>query len=161
MNSANLMKTKTSKVWVALIPLIAAGVFLVLSIAAGRQAAVIVEWSTASELDTAGFNVYRGISADLIDQKVNSAVIPPATDPLQGGSYRFRDDQVVPGIRYYYLIEEVDQSGKTSRYGPIEVAAVSGGKFELVLAVLLGTSGLLFLLVLFLQRQRKQAVNER
>ena len=122
--------------------LLIAGSLTIYSWIASRQARVYVEWSTASELDTAGFNLYRGVLLDQIDLKINPSLISSAEDPLQGGSYRFIDKQVVPGTKYYYLVEEVDQFGKINRFGPIEVIASGGGKIELGLALLFGLLGM-------------------
>ncbi|MCU0488127.1 MAG: hypothetical protein MUE67_04140 [Anaerolineales bacterium] len=105
------------------------------------QAEVIVKWETASELETAGFNVYRGLSPDVISQRLNANLILPAVDPLQGGVYEYRDPQVEPGRTYYYQIEEVEIGGQTNQYGPIEVHATGGGLIALAAAVCLAFGG--------------------
>ena len=53
-------------------------VILFVSLAAsGCAAPVRVEWSTETEMNTAGFNLYRGESADgPFDVKVNDQLIP-------------------------------------------------------------------------------------
>lgn len=135
--------------WVGIFLLFVAGIMSVISSFAARQASVVVEWSTASELDTAGFNIYRGESPDQIILKVNPTLIPPALDPLRGDTYRFNDHSVTPGIKYFYLVEEVDQLGNPSLYGPIDVVAAGGGKIEWVVVVVIGLGGIFFLLKAF------------
>ncbi len=95
---------------------------------AGAEASVVVEWSTATELDTAGFNIYRSDSPDGPFTRVNEELIPASPNPLVGGSYSFTDTDVVAGQTYYYLLEDVETGGTTTRHGPIQVTA-EGGTF--------------------------------
>ena len=55
------------------------------------HAAVEVEWTTASELSTVGFDLYRSDSQEGVYQKVNDELIPASPDPLTGGSYTYLD----------------------------------------------------------------------
>lgn len=121
--------------------LISAAIFGVFAWRDMRQAVVVVEWKTASELDTAGFNLYRSDSPDGAFERVNEALIPASIDPLTGGSYSYEDQNALPETVYYYQLEEVQTDGSSSRYGPIEVKAVSGGGLQLALAGLLGLVG--------------------
>jgi len=84
---------------------------------------VIVEWTTESEVDLAGFNLYRSESPAGPYVKVNTALIPGASDPLLGGQYAYTDTNVVAGQTYYYKLEDVDLDGTTTLHGPIEVVA--------------------------------------
>jgi hypothetical protein len=97
-----------------------------------------VEWSTETEMDTAGFNVYRGESPDgPFDVKVNAELIPPSPDPLSGGTYSVLDRSARPGVTYYYQLQEVEKTGQVSLHGPIQA---KGSPFSwqqsLILAVL-------------------------
>ena len=58
---------------------------------------IIINWSTATEFQTAGFNLYRAESEQGPYQKVNAKIIPASPDPLVGGDYVYRDNQVKPG----------------------------------------------------------------
>jgi hypothetical protein len=87
---------------------------------------VIIQWSTASELNTAGFNVYRGENQDGPFTQVNTELIPASTDPLVGGSYVFTDTNVVAGKNYYYKLEDVETSGAKSDQGTVQVTAEGG-----------------------------------
>ena len=83
--------------------------------ASGCAAPVRVEWSTETEMNTAGFNLYRGESADgPFDVKVNDQLIPPAADPLTGGKYQYVDKTARAGVTYYYRLEEVERNGGTN-----------------------------------------------
>ncbi len=91
-----------------------------LLVGCGQQGA-IVTWETASEVDTAGFNLYRSESPDGPWEKINDSLIPPSEDPVRGGKYTFRDASAEPGKTYYYQLEEVELSGKTTRFPPIRL----------------------------------------
>lgn len=96
-------------------------------------ASVTVEWTTASEVDHAGFNLYRSESPDGPWVKLNSELIPPAGDPIVGGKYSYVDDAVEPGRTYYYQLEDVSLNGSSTRHPPIEVVAgPAGGWWDLV-----------------------------
>jgi hypothetical protein len=118
-------------------------------------ATVIVEWSTASELDTAGFNLYRSDSPDGPFTCINEHLIPAFPDPLVGGSYAFTDTNVIAGRTYYYQLEDVETGGATTRHGPIAAKAEAGGKAILLAAALLG-GALLGLGAVGLRRFRRQ-----
>jgi hypothetical protein len=133
--------------------LIIAVVLGILSVSAISHTNVVVEWSTASELDTAGFNLYRKDKPDGQATQVNTSLIPASVDPLTGGAYRYKDSQVEPGRTYYYELEEVEANGNTSRFGPIEVKAVRGGFAELVVSTILALVSLVSLGIIFLTKK--------
>jgi hypothetical protein len=101
------------------------------------EAVVIVEWTTASEVDTAGFNLYRGEDPNGPFTRINAHLIHASPDPLLGGSYVFTDTDVVAGRTYYYQLEDLEFDGTSTRHGPIEVRAEGGGRAEMRLAVAL------------------------
>jgi uncharacterized repeat protein (TIGR01451 family) len=85
------------------------------------QDRVLVEWSTAMEINTRGFNVWRSSSASGGYVKANDALIPSASPGgLTGGAYTFTDPNVVPGTTYYYKLEEIEAvGGARNWYGPV------------------------------------------
>jgi len=88
-----------------------------------ESAVVLVEWTTETEVETAGFNLYRSESPAGPYVKVNPALIPGASDPLLGGRYVYTDTNVIAGRTYYYKLEDVELDGATTLHGPIEVVA--------------------------------------
>jgi len=82
---------------------------------------VTINWETASEVNTAGFNIYRSESPDGPWEKINKELIPPSEDPVRGGKYQFEDTHAEPGKTYYYQLEEVELTGKTTRFDPIQL----------------------------------------
>jgi len=82
---------------------------------------IIINWSTATEFQTAGFNLYRAESEQGPYQKVNAKIIPASPDPLVGGDYAYRDNQVKPGHVYFYQLEEIEIEGKVIRQETVQV----------------------------------------
>jgi hypothetical protein len=83
---------------------------------------VLVQWKTATELDTAGFRVLREDGAMHTKSLVPvSPTIAPAGTSLTGAMYEFLD--AGKGARHAtrYWIEDVDNMGRITRHGPIEV----------------------------------------
>ncbi|RMF44414.1 MAG: hypothetical protein D6755_09195 [Anaerolineae bacterium] len=107
-----------------------------------QHAIVVVEWSTASELDTVGFNVFRSETESGPYTQVNQNIIPAAGDSLTGSDYRFEDRDVRTGRTYYYELEDVNTTGTGTRHGPIVVQARGqiGYPAVLSLALLLGAA---------------------
>lgn len=82
-----------------------------------------ISWSTESELDIIGFNLYRSDSPDGPFTKINGELIPPAADPFIGGDHSYVDTDVARGKTYYYQLESVDRNGNTTRTDPIAITA--------------------------------------
>lgn len=87
---------------------------------------VIVTWETESELDTAGFHLYRSDSEAGPFVRITDQLIPASPDPNTGGSYSFPDQNVASGHTYYYQLEDIENSGAATRHGPIIVEARGG-----------------------------------
>ena len=79
-------------------------------------AAVEVEWDTATEIETAGFFLYRSDSEDGEFLLLNGDLIPSKGDAQSGGTYSYLDKDVIPGETYYYLLEEMELDSTRSRY---------------------------------------------
>jgi hypothetical protein len=98
---------------------------------------VVVQWNTESEVDTAGFNLYRSVFMEGPFEKINQELIPASSDPFVGSSYSYDDEDVIAGQTYFYQLEDVDRTGNTSIHGPIEVTAGRGNTWGIGLAALL------------------------
>jgi hypothetical protein len=92
---------------------------LALLLTSCSTATATITWETASEVNTAGFNIYRSNSPEGPWQKINQQLIPPSEDPVGGGSYKFVDTQAQPGQTYYYQLEEIELSGSSTQFDPI------------------------------------------
>ena len=90
--------------------------------ARGFEDHVLLTWETASEIDTAGFHLYRldGSSGNYV--KITNSLIPAEGSATSGATYAY-DDTDVTGPRIYdYKLEEVETSGSRSDYGPVSAA---------------------------------------
>jgi hypothetical protein len=76
---------------------------------------IVIRWSTETEVNTAGFNVFRALAEEGPWDKINPRLIPGSPDPLRGGSYVFTDTQVIAGVTYWYELEEIELSGQATR----------------------------------------------
>lgn len=132
------MKTSLTRFWwlPALFLALAGVVTAIFAVRDWQSATVTVEWSTATELDTAGFHLYRAESADALPQRVTQSLIPSAADALTGGEYQYQDAGLQAGKTYFYWLEDVSAEGATKRHGPIEVVAQGQVGFAAVLTVL-------------------------
>jgi hypothetical protein len=92
---------------------------------ARTTAPIVVEWTTATEINTAGFNLYRSDRVDGEYVKINTTLVPASPDPLRGGKYRYEDVNVEPGKTYSYKLEDVELSGATMQHGPIQATAAA------------------------------------
>ena len=91
---------------------------------------IVIEWTTATEFETAGYAVYRGDNPDGPYEKISTEFIPASNNPLSGGEYAFTDRDVEPGQGYYYMLEEIELSGNINREGPVEAIALRRGIVE-------------------------------
>lgn len=88
-------------------------------VASGSAGQVTLAWATTTELDNAGFNLYRATSPDGPWTQVNEALIAAQGDIFSGASYSFVD---TPGYgTFYYQLENVDYYGATSLHGLVMV----------------------------------------
>ena len=88
-----------------------------------RGVHVALAWETGTEIDNAGFNLYRASAPDGPYVKVNAALIAAQGDPTSGASYTFLDRGLAPGT-YFYKLEDIDLSGVTMFHGPISATVL-------------------------------------
>jgi hypothetical protein len=88
-------------------------------IAIPKARRVILLWSTASEIDNAGFNLYRSESESGEYTKINSTLIPSDGTSTQGASHEYIDRDVRNRKTYYYKLEDIDINGVSTFHGPV------------------------------------------
>jgi hypothetical protein len=84
-----------------------------------KASKVIFQWTTESEIDNAGFNLYRSASENGEYIKINASLIPAKGSSTQGASYGFIDDDVQNRKTYYYKLEDIDLNGKSTMHGSV------------------------------------------
>jgi len=82
----------------------------------------ILTWATETEIDNAGFNIYRAEAADGMYEKINSALIAASGSATQGAVYSFTDSGLKNGRTYYYKLEDIDLNGVSTMHGPVSAA---------------------------------------
>ena len=90
------------------------------------DSAVSLTWQTGSELDNLGFHVYRASSANGPWSRLTASLIPGLGSSAVGRAYSFRDGGLRNGVRYFYRLDDVDASSKTTSHGPVSAVPLAG-----------------------------------
>ena len=72
---------------------------------------VMLKWTTESEVDNAGFNIYRSRTKDGEFKAVNPTMIQGAGTTGERNEYTWTDTSAKPNTVYYYRIEDVSHAG--------------------------------------------------
>ncbi|MYI94538.1 lamin tail domain-containing protein [Candidatus Poribacteria bacterium] len=72
---------------------------------------VVISWTTESELNNAGFDIFRSTSRNKNFQHINPKLIQGAGTTGQRTHYQFIDKTAKPEVVYYYRLEDVDLTG--------------------------------------------------
>ncbi|MGE5601592.1 MAG: ExeM/NucH family extracellular endonuclease [Nitrososphaerales archaeon] len=131
-----------------------------------RGTGIRLEWTTISEEDALGFNLYRRNARDAAWGKLNQALIAAQSPGAGlGNAYEWLDPGVEPGQTYAYQLEEIGLDGRSRFYGPVEATpgipnAVSVGRFSAVAVCPIGwsclTAVLLAVTVLYVRVRARQ-----
>ena len=73
--------------------------------------AVVITWSTQSELNNAGFFIKRAQQRDGQFKVINATMVPGAGTTSEKQFYTFTDTTAQPNVVYYYQIEDVSLDG--------------------------------------------------
>ena len=82
------------------------------TVARTEAGAVVLTWTTESEVDNAGFNLRRSEKRASGFTLLNPALIAGAGTTGERQTYTFTDTSAKPGVEYHYQIEEVSLGGK-------------------------------------------------
>jgi len=77
-----------------------------------KDGAVIVKWTTASEMENAGFHLLRRREKGTGFLRVSPSLILGAGTTAEGQTYTYRDTTAVANVPYDYRLEEVSLSGE-------------------------------------------------
>lgn len=78
-----------------------------------------LKWTTASEVDNFGFDIYRGVSEEGPFERITSDPLPGAGTTDEPQKYVYLDEEIDPGRDYYYYIESISLGGIRERFSPI------------------------------------------
>lgn len=93
----------------------------------GDQSAVAKEqrlantprWTTASEVDNFGYDVFRGDKEEGPFAKLNADPILGAGTTDETKNYEYRDDTIDPCREYWYYVESIDTKGGREKFTPV------------------------------------------
>jgi hypothetical protein len=78
-----------------------------------------LKWTTASEVDNFGFDIYRALSEDGPFERITAEPIPGAGTIDEPQNYVFIDDKIDPTRDYYYYIESISLGGVREVFSPV------------------------------------------
>lgn len=77
------------------------------------------KWSTASEEDSFGYDVYRGEAEKGPFTKLTKSPVLGAGTTNETHSYQFVDDTINPCKEYWYYVESISTQGTREKFTPI------------------------------------------
>lgn len=89
----------------------------------GVGSQIIVTWETGTEIDNAGFYLFR-THEGAAEYRQLTGLIPAQGGAASGEAYRFVDGDVRLGVKYEYYLIDVEISGKWGVHGPAEARCV-------------------------------------
>lgn len=89
------------------------------AIAKEQRLANTPRWTTASEVDNFGYDVFRGDREDGPFTKLNSDPILGAGTTDETKNYEYRDDTIDPCREYWYYVESIDTKGAREKFTPV------------------------------------------
>lgn len=98
------------------------------------DAGVVLKWITESEVDNAGFYIYRSETRDGSFKVVNPHLIEGAGTSSERNSYTWKDTTAKPGVTYYYRIEDVSHAGVRKQLATVRMKGniSASGKFSTI-----------------------------
>ncbi len=107
--------------------------------ATSKNNGILLEWETLSEMDNAGFSIWRSTSKGEGYVKINPVLITAEGGPTERAVYSYLDTSVQSGENYSYRLEDIDTNG-VSHFSTLEAVipkAEAKGKMFLYLPTLI------------------------
>ncbi len=92
---------------------------------------VVIRWTTESELDNAGFNIYRSESRDGEFKQVNAELIQGKGTTGERSTYKWVDTSAKPDAVYFYQIEDVSFAGERQTLATTKLKGLISAKGKL------------------------------
>jgi hypothetical protein len=86
---------------------------------AGEPVTNTLKWTTASEVDNFGFDIYRSLSEDGPFERITSEPLAGAGTTDEPQNYVYVDQNINPTKDYYYYIESISLGGVREIFSPI------------------------------------------
>lgn len=85
-----------------------------------------IRWSTASEINNFGYDVYRGDTAEGPFVRLTPSPILGAGTTDEPQRYEFEDKTIEPGKVYYYYVESISIHGEREKFTPVGKVSAKG-----------------------------------
>ena len=95
------------------------------------NAGIILKWTTESEVDNAGFYIYRSETKDGEFKVVNPTIIQGAGTTAERTDYTWTDTTAKPNTVYYYRIEDVSHAGVREQLATVRMRGFVSAKGKL------------------------------
>ena len=92
---------------------------------------VVIQWTTQSEVDNAGFNILRSQTKTGMFKIVNAQLIPGAGTTAEQNTYTWTDTTAKPNVVYYYQIEDVSFAGERQTLATVRLRGLISAKGKL------------------------------
>ncbi len=92
---------------------------------------VVINWTTESEVDNAGFNILRGQTRTGEFKVINAQLIPGAGTTAERNTYTWTDTTAKPNLVYYYQIEDVSLGGDRQTLATVRLRGLVSAKGKL------------------------------
>ena len=78
-----------------------------------------IKWSTASEVENFGYDVFRGDKEEGPFTRLNPKVIAGAGTVDEPRHYQYVDESIEAGREYWYYVESVSLAGVREKFTPV------------------------------------------
>lgn len=92
---------------------------------------VVINWTTESEVDNAGFNILRSETKTGEFKVINAQLIPGAGTTAERNTYTWTDTTAKPNVVYYYQIEDVSLDGERQMLATVRLRGFVSAKGKL------------------------------
>lgn len=88
------------------------------------SAGIVLKWTTESELDNAGFYIYRSETKNGEFKIVNPTMIQGAGTTSERHTYTWTDTSAKPNTVYYYRIEDISHAGVRKQLATVRMRGI-------------------------------------
>ena len=92
---------------------------------------VVIQWTTQSEVDNAGFNILRSQTRTGEFKVINAQLLPGAGTTAESTTYMWTDATAKPNVVYYYQIEDVSLAGERQTLATVRLRGFISAKGKL------------------------------
>ena len=96
------------------------------------DAGVVLKWTTESEIDNAGFYIYRSDTKDGEFKVVNPTMVQGAGTTSERNEYTWTDTTAKPNTVYFYQIEDISHAGVRKRLATVRLKGLVSASGKLL-----------------------------